>query len=250
MTIMTEEASSEVLAHEIGHHLFVRPNPDKPNQYFDDNPDTAFIAADASSHDKRSDHLMNIPVAKNETVISPIQCESVSESKLVKEEEVLIGYDAPPGVQRCSVTFEKMHVYDADDGLSDSHLESSWNFYAYEKDAMGNKTANFFGNSWIESDLFGPKDYDLNFMGTAIIDLANTNNTLEIQVDGSESDDFSDDDLPVIKKSYRQADMWGKGSHPEHGHNDEITYDVFYTIQSDPLVSSRFERSCQARLRS
>lgn len=247
--IMTEGGSGEVLAHEIGHHLFVRPRPDDPTRYFDDNPEIAFMDLGVKGHDTRPSYLMNSPTNNGETNVSPLQCATITrECKLLKIEDARVGWDPPTGaVRRCVVVFEKMYVFHSSDETGGPHLESSWDFHAYEETPTGGRTAQKFHATWDESDLFGPKEFDLRWMGPATVYLGTVTNNLGLLVAGNDTDGpfSSDDRLPTISIMYTAADNWGHGPHTERGDNEEMMYDLYYSIQSDTVSQTRFRR-CQA----
>ncbi|PHE13626.1 hypothetical protein COF59_13710 [Bacillus pseudomycoides] len=258
LIFMTQQASGELLAHEIGHHLFVREEPIGSGNFVSTNPDPQgvydpndpTITFDpVNGHDKRQDFLMHGVV--NGTKISPIQCAIINRtSKLVKVDNCLTSFNPPSGVlRRCTVEFKKMHVFNVSDEIcSDPHLESTWSFKVWRRNKVTLQQDLIKDQPWVESNLFGPKDFDLTWLEKVTVDITDLNQEIVIDLTGSDEDSCSGNDaLAVVVEQWGQTDDWGNGPHEPSSENDEIHYQLFYNIKTELLQPIQFPaRECKA----
>jgi hypothetical protein len=252
--LLTDEASGQVLAHELGHALFARK--DDSNNWFNGDPDNDDPNNDDPDqkkeiHSKNPQNLMfpNVPPIP---VISPKQSAQANSSDLVLDDQDLVyGFiDNTPITLK--VTMEVLYIHSISDELLDELfnadcLESWWRFHVQtgKTNANGDFTVtsvNFAAN-WTNSCLRATRAYDLRGLVNVNITMASDDELL-IAVFGGEGDNFynSDDSFPVSRRIFRRTDSnWGSGftTHPsgvigrhlDHPpKNDEIEYSVSYMI--------------------
>jgi hypothetical protein len=245
--LLTDEASGQVLAHELGHALFVRQRGGK---WINDDPDLK-SDPNAPKHNSDEQNLMHARVPDNPK-ISPAQGEEAKKSDLVLDDQDLVyGFiDNTPITLK--VTMEVLYIHSISDELLDELfnadcLESWWRFHVQtgKTNANGDFTVTFvnFAANWTNSCLRATRAYDLRGLVNVNITMASDDELL-IAVFGGEGDNFynSDDSFPVSRRIFRRTDSnWGSGftTHPsgvigrhlDHPpKNDEIEYSVSYMI--------------------
>lgn len=234
--LLTDEASGQVLAHELGHALFTRQIG--TNTWINDDPDQNM---DPSSkiHNKNSQNLMfpNVPTVP---VISATQSAQAKSSHLVFLEDLVFGFkDTTPF--KLDVSMKTMHVEWTDDELfSDDALESSWDFHVKTKSGKTDSKKSFSDNRLNPGD----RDLSSNDLGLKFsVEMASDSDELIINLTGEDWDFWSpNDSLPTLGKTWTHSDsLWGSGlstspsgilgEHKDGPHtNDEMEYWLTYQI--------------------
>lgn len=259
ITLMSEGATGEVLAHEIGHILFVREDPIGSGNFFDTNPDPAGVYDPndptikfdpVHGHDKRADYLMNSPTGPGEIKISPIQCNVVTtSSKLIKSDNVLIGFDPTIGMVRTgTVTFEILHIDDIHPliGIIDS-FRTKWEFYV-STSIPGQHPYHIFGYGQTMDIDGNQKDYNLTTdIPPMDFEIKDVTSNLKIEVGGTEWRLLIPMKLPSINITHDQSDNWGQGLHNVSAQNEILNYRLVYKIEATEPIPFRFpNRECKA----
>ena len=206
--LLTDKADERVLAHEIGHALFLRDIGS--GQWINDDPDPS-MDPNNRGHNTSPQNLMFPSVSPN-PVISPQQETQAKSSQLVSIKDLAYGYtDNKPF--KVGVEMKTLHVgFTRDEGFSDNNLESTWWFTV----TAGQKppvTKTFKDNR------LGAGDRDLSFANQApdvldFPDLEPGDGPITINVTGEDWDFWSANDiLPVLNEThYKDPDFWGSES--------------------------------------
>ncbi|MEH7126139.1 hypothetical protein V7127_23280 [Bacillus sp. JJ1773] len=224
--VLTDTASPEVLAHEVGHILFSKfQNGNDPGPNRDPQDKT---------HNKSEKNLMhhtapNVqePITENREYISSTQCEVASSDPLVQEKKFIVGFKTT--LFTYLITFHKIHVHYSNDGVLDSTLEATLYFNAF----INNNAV--VSGSWTgdlnDSDL---NEQYLNVNLFAEIEEAPTD-TIRVQIGGH--DDDEDDLFPEVEQTFGLNEKWGTILPPNGTHslksrrNSNIEYTIYFSIK-------------------
>ncbi|MNJ19598.1 hypothetical protein D3C77_139210 [compost metagenome] len=233
--ILGQGSNGLLLAHEIGHLLFVEvvevmpsPNPNvKTYQVEMKDPETNEL------HNKDADNLMFVPVTSGK--ITTAQCNATINSKLRKSG--IDFQDVINGPLNITITINSLLV----DWKYEEDLELRLNIKVMAgvgKFGAGFKQNTMCSKLWIRGNVgFSAEniDYDYKFK-------VDHGDTVIIHIDGSEDSDWPDDDnyVPaIIDHIVEGADLW-KSAHPENPNirssrakNDTVGYTVHYSVRVD-----------------
>lgn len=224
-TILTDKASPEVLAHEVGHLLFshrlngIDPDPAR-------NPNDKI-------HNLSRKNLMNPispkakdPITKDPEYITDVQCRVANGHPLIQEKKFPVGFQTKTFIYL--IHFSKLSVLYADDGLLDNDLEATFEFSV----KVNNAVVDF--KTWKENDLNvddSPYYPNINLFAEISED---TNDTIHILVKGE--DDDTDDKFPEVEQTFVSTEKWGDNLLANEKHtlnsrrNSNIEYSVEFTI--------------------
>ncbi|MEU4494864.1 hypothetical protein AB0F96_15800 [Streptomyces sp. NPDC023998] len=234
MILLTDSADGRVLAHELGHALFVRLTG--PNSWMNEDPDPGRNVSDRL-HNANPPNLMYSSVSEKPS-ISPEQVMVAQKSRLVTRQSLFYGFRENKRY-KLGVDIKTLHVDEVSDEItSDNALESSWMF------AVG--TSIIKNRKPYENSRLTPGDYDLSgSFDNPLLEVESDTDKLTLDVTGTDRDFFPfNDELPHIHKEWSKGeDLWGStssdpgaptGQHQEGPvKNDEIKYSVTYAIRVD-----------------
>src|SRR5215212_1650421 len=243
--LLTDKADERVLAHEIGHALFLRDIGS--GQWINDDPDPS-MDPNNRGHNTSPQNLMFPSVSPN-PVISPEQESQAKLSQLVRIKDLAFGFtDNKPF--KLGVKMKTLHVgFTSDEIFSDDALESTWKFtvQAGQKPPV-TKT--------LMDNRLGAGDRDISPPNAApdvldFPDLEPGDAPITIKVTGEDWDFWSPNDtLPELFETHTKSEfLWGSDSStptsaPLGDHtrptppnnpveNDEMNYRLTYNVRVD-----------------
>jgi hypothetical protein len=233
--LLTDEADGRVLAHEIGHALFLRETGS--NVWINDDPDPS-MDPNNTGHNTSPQNVMFPSVSQN-PVVSSEQASQARRSRLVRLKDLAFGFtDNKPF--KLGVKMKTLHVdWTSDELFSDDALESTWKFRVKTgiEDDTKVHTDSRFGSG--DHALPASLDYPL-------LEVASDTDELQIEVTGEDWDFWSPNDaLPKLEKKWTKGqDLWGSGSSTPTGaplgehkegpkENGDIKYSLTYNVRVD-----------------
>ncbi|MEB2280174.1 hypothetical protein LAV73_09210 [Lysinibacillus xylanilyticus] len=224
--ILTDNARSEVLAHEVGHILFsnfqngrdIGPGTD-PNEPI---------------HNLSTANLMH-PTApdapdpmKNINYLTGEQCRIANVHPLIQSKKFPTGFITK--IYTYLINFTKLSVQYSDDGVGDNTLEARFDFSALINNSVT------VSQQWVHDvdadDENGNPYYPNIFLYAEIGELPT--GTIHITVGGR--DDDPDDEFPIVEQTFTIDDKWGAnlpatGVHTlQSRKNSNIKYSVEFII--------------------
>jgi hypothetical protein len=206
--LLTNEADERVLAHEIGHALFLRDIGS--GKWINDDPDPG-MDPNNRGHNTSPQNLMFPSVSPN-PVISPEQGTQAQSSQLVSIKHLAYGYtDNKP--YKVGVKMKTLQVgFTTDEAFSDDALESTWKFTV----TAGQKPP---VTKTLMDNRLGAGDRDISPPNQApdvldFPDLEPGGGPITIKVEGEDWDFWSANDIlpELFETHHKEPDLWGSKS--------------------------------------
>lgn len=222
------EVMGSVLAHELGHALFLRKN--SSGNFVMDNPDIPHQVPNDVAHDDRPDNLMHYPVIRHPNISQP-QCQQAQKSQFVKFADVLVAYKPAPKCTKIKVDFLNYKCI----AIHNSGAFPSSSDKVRPHFSVGTTQGEQVKN-WDEDNLQSGNTYDLTLPGVLqpgppsfIVDVKNTL-SVDFHVWGTIVHTWSDDQFPEWHDSVTESENWRIGNHHQPLNNDWIKSELEYTI--------------------
>lgn len=246
--ILSDDATGNVLAHELGHALFTKsvgqawenhdpgPNQDPSNPI----------------HNANSANLM-FPSVPEHPTITVQQGVQAQQSLLTHQRDLVIGFRENKPAQ-LGVKIKSMTVHHSkDEWTSDDALESRWNFKASLVRNVDNVELTSKNEGWHKDPLHWftyPLDKDLYPLV-----VTSDSDKLVVEVTGMDIDFGPNDTLPSIRKEWLITDAkWGSGGtnipngslgdYVEERESEEIKYSLTYNVRADLPIEDVFRSVC------